>query len=140
MNYKSVINTFQKIICGFVILLITIAIFMNPLRSGIASLFIGILLLYVLFNEKYSIDHNLLTIKKGFETKRINIYDIELLNLVTIRNTLYIEIIRNQRKVAVKPIEAEAFIQHLIKINPDINIQNINRLKPLNTVINNPVQ
>ncbi|WP_414042895.1 hypothetical protein [Macrococcus animalis] len=142
MRYKSCINTFQKLMCAVVCLLIIIALIMNPFMSGIASLIIGSVLLFILLHEYYEIKAQYLMIKKGLEKSRINILDIELLNMVKVREIIYVEILSQNNKISVKPVETEVFIQHLIKINPNIKVQNMMQemKNPINTLINEPFQ
>lgn len=128
MIYKSRINNFQKVMVFIVSILIILACIMNFLTSGIASIVIGIILIYILLHEYYVIQTNYLVIKKGLETSQINILNIDLLNIVRVKNITYIEIVRKNKKIVVKPVDAERFIQHLLKINPDIHVQNMKKL------------
>lgn len=127
MIYKSRNNNFQKVMVFIVSILIILACFMNFLTSGIASIVIGILLIYIILHEYYAIENHTLVIKKGFETNKINILNIDLLNIIHIRNMTYIEIVSKNKKIVVKPIETNQFIKHLISINPYIHVQNLNK-------------
>lgn len=142
MIYKSRINTFQKVMLMFVCLLIIVAMIMNPLTSGISSLIIGGVLIYILMHELYEVSAQYLIIKKGLETSRINVLDIELLNMVKVKSIVYVEVVSQNKKVAVKPVETEQFIQHLITINPKIKVQNMNyqTRQPIQPLINEPLQ
>ncbi|TDM42597.1 hypothetical protein ETI06_05390 [Macrococcoides goetzii] len=128
MIYKSRINNFQKVMVFIVIILMILACFMNFMTSGIASIVIGIILIYIILHEYYAIQSNYLKIKKGLESSQINILNIDLLNIVRVKNITYIEIVRKDKKIVVKPVEAERFIQHLIRINPNIYVQNMKKL------------
>ncbi|MBC9873172.1 hypothetical protein [Macrococcoides bohemicum] len=127
MKYKSRINNFQKVMVFIVIILMILSCFMNFMTSGIASIVIGIILIYIILHEYYAIQSNYLKIKKGLETSEINILNIDLLNIGRVKNMTYIEIVRKDKKIVVKPVEAERFIQHLISINPNIHVQNLNK-------------
>ncbi|WP_414055060.1 hypothetical protein [Macrococcus equi] len=126
MQYKSIINTFQKVTVILIVLLIILAFYLNPMHSGIISLPIGCILIYVILNERYIIKSHYLTIIKGFEKYQINIKNIQVLNIVKFNKVYYVEIIINEKKIVVRPYETEKFIHHLIHINPQINIQNFN--------------
>lgn len=127
MIYKSRNNNFQKVMVFIVSILIILACFMNFLTSGIASIVIGILLIYIILHEYYAIENHTLVIKKGFETNKINILNIDLLNIIHIRNMTYIEIVSKNKKIVVKPVETNQFIKHLISINPYIHVQNLKK-------------
>ncbi|WP_313017165.1 PH domain-containing protein [Macrococcoides bohemicum] len=127
MIYKTRNNNFQKVMVFIVSILIILACFMNFLTSGIVSIVIGILLIYIILHEYYAIENHTLVIKKGFETNKINILNIDLLNIIHIRNMTYIEIVSKNKKIVVKPVETNQFIKHLISINPYIHVQNLNK-------------
>ncbi|UBH12319.1 PH domain-containing protein [Macrococcus armenti] len=126
MRYKSIVNSFQKLMLIIIIVLVSIAFYLNPVTSGVASLLLGSLLLFTLFREYYGIERNVLFITKGFERKAVNIRDIELINLVKVRDNILVELYGNEQKVVVKPKLTLEFIAHLKKVNPDIQIQNFN--------------
>lgn len=126
MRYKSIVNSFQKLMLIIIIVLVSIAFYLNPVTSGVASLLLGSLLLFTLFREYYDIERNVLFITKGFERKAVNISDIELINLVKVRDNILVELYGKDQKVVVKPKLTLEFIAHLKKVNPDIEIQNFN--------------
>ena len=126
MRYKSIVNSFQKLMLIIIIVLVSIAFYLNPVTSGVASLLLGSLLLFTLFREYYDIERNVLFITKGFERKAVNIRDIELINLVKVRDNILVELYGKEQKVVVKPKLTLEFIAHLKKVNPDIQIQNFN--------------
>ncbi|UTH10669.1 PH domain-containing protein [Macrococcoides canis] len=126
MRYKSIVNSFQKSILVIIITLVSIAFYLNPLTSGVASFVLGSLLIYTLLNEYYDIEGHVLYITKGFERKAVNIRDIELLNCVKVRDNVFVEIYGKEQKIVVKPKLTLEFIAHLKKVNPDIHIQNFN--------------
>lgn len=126
MRYKSIVNSFQKLMLIIIIVLVSIAFYLNPVTSGVASLLFGSLLLFTLFREYYDIERNVLFITKGFERKAVNISDIELINLVKVRDNILVELYGKDQKVVVKPKLTLEFIAHLKKVNPDIEIQNFN--------------
>ncbi|MDJ1108783.1 PH domain-containing protein [Macrococcoides caseolyticum] len=126
MRYKSIVNSFQKSLVIIIVTLVSIAFYLNPLTSGLASFVLGGLLTYTLLNEFYIIEGNVLNITKGFERKAINVHDIELLNCVKVRDNVLVEIYGKEQKVVVKPKLTLEFIAHLKKVNPDIHIQNFN--------------
>ncbi|UBH07725.1 PH domain-containing protein [Macrococcus armenti] len=126
MRYKSIVNSFQKLMLIIIIVLVSIAFYLNPVTSGVASLLLGSLLLFTLFREYYDIERNVLFITKGFERKAVNIRDIEIINLVKVGDNILVELYGNEQKVVVKPKLTLEFIAHLKKVNPDIQIQNFN--------------
>ncbi|UOB19759.1 PH domain-containing protein [Macrococcus armenti] len=126
MRYKSIVNSFQKLMLIIIIVLVSIAFYLNPVTSGVASLLLGSLLLFTLFREYYDIERNVLFITKGFERKAVNIRDIELINLVKVRDNILVELYGKEQKVVVKPKLTLEFIAHLKKVNPGIQIQNFN--------------
>lgn len=141
MIYKAMMNRFQKWLVAGVVVLIMIAFILNPLTSGVASSIIGGLLIYFILHEQYEINQHYLYITKGAERTKVNILNIEVLNLITVKDMIYIEVVNQQRKIITKPVEYQAFVIHLLKVNPKITVQNITKqMDGYKTVSNEALQ
>ncbi|MGV2875125.1 hypothetical protein ROU88_04490 [Macrococcus capreoli] len=127
MKYKSNINVIQKVFVAFVISLVCIAVLLNPILSGVASSVLGCVLIYLVIYEHYIIECKTLIVIKGFDRKVINIMSIKYINIASTNGEIFTEIVGKQYKLVLKPVLTKQFIQHLLKINPDIIVQNMDR-------------
>ncbi|RXK19394.1 hypothetical protein [Macrococcus sp. DPC7161] len=128
MKYHSIISTIQYVWVSMIFILMILGAVLS-IKSGIIAFLLGIILIYLIINESYIID-DILIIIKGFQKIKIDIQAIQFINMVPYGKHIYLEIVDQQQNIQiVKPKEMVQFIQHLLKINPHIQINNIQSLQ-----------
>ena len=71
MRYKSIVNSFQKLMLIIIIVLVSIAFYLNPVTSGVTSLLLGSLLLFTLFRDIMILSAMFYSLRKGLSVKRL---------------------------------------------------------------------
>lgn len=126
---KLSVSSIMISILLFLISLIPLLI-SNKLLIFITFVLVFLIIINILL-ERYSVKEHFLTIHRGLFKKTYNIFNIEQLNMAkSIEGNSMIEIVYKGEIIEkVSPIEEREFIITLIRINPDIKLNNSNRLR-----------
>ncbi|WP_133428966.1 hypothetical protein [Macrococcus hajekii] len=82
-----------------------------------------VLLIIMLLREYYRIN-TYLEVYRGFTRIKVDIMQIEMMNIAMYGSRPGVEISGNERQIIVFPVETELFVKTLLTINPDIYLQN----------------
>lgn len=124
MKYSAQPNIFNILLSILLFIIVALDCFIGSSIDIICTISVSILLWISLLREYYIIESRILDIKRGFLVFHIVVDDIKRINIAQYGGRTGVEIIGIKHTITVYPKNILQFVDHLMKINPDIEIEN----------------
>lgn len=134
MRYRAQYNPLYIILSVLLFIIVIVDCMTGSTFSIIMTILCAVLLWISLLREYYIIEQRLLLIRRGLINLTVSVDEIKRLNIVQIKERIGVEVVLVNRIITVYPVETVFFVEHLCRINPEIDIENGNMMSESITV------
>ncbi|GGI40086.1 hypothetical protein GCM10010896_06610 [Mammaliicoccus stepanovicii] len=131
MVFKKRQSTSAILISLMIFLISLIPLLIGNTYLTIVTFILAFLIIINILFERYVVKEHMLLLKRGFFNNKYNIFKIEQINMIkSIEGNSMLEIMMKDKTIEkISPIEEREFIITVMRINPNIKLNNSNRLR-----------